>query len=690
MASPRSVRTADMDIAPAKRWKRFIPSWLRSLIWADSAAGYDAFLSYSWASDKQVAPVIQAVIQRFLCPWYKIRAKTVFRDLSSLPAGSSLENELLSRLDRSSNLLVLASPEAANSRGMEMEAQHWLSRERSGEVLIVVTAGPERDRAGDGVDDQPARRQTPSCNWDDIREHLLPPTLRARFGTSEPLWISVDHRRADILADPSNEGVRGQVIEDLKQVFLRLYPGTTWEELRGEERTQKRRAMGLMSGAATLFLVAALIILWQLWSTTKARNEAALNYKSAMEIATAISKVVREQLQPDGAVQPKSVLANELLNSSELVERMSENYEYPAAALSRVQLLESLWNNNYILGKFSNATDNAKAEFQIAQRYEKTRHFQKGDPSHADWLRYMCRANENLGDDARAMGDRKGAERYFQQAVEHAERLSLERPAGAWKNELPHAYERLGDALRDDRKFTQALANFRKFVAIQSAGDLQDITSQRNLAVVHGKIGDILIEQRDLDGAEGEFKTNLAISQKLTTEVPNSLDLQRGVAVAHERLGFVRRKRAKFSDAIQDYQQELAIVKILLQADKEDVQWERDEALANEGLGDVSRDTGQFSEANEYYKAYLKSISHVRDKSQANARIRREVAVAYQRLGDVALRIGSNEVSKAIFQQCLKNSEKASTAFEPRNPEPQDVGGYCRTKIAEVNLLAAK
>src|SRR5262252_5958466 len=100
-----SVRPPWLDLAPPRPWRRFVPSWLRALIWVDSARGYDAFLSYSWKSDSKVAPVIQSVIQRFLCPWYKLRAKTVFRDLSCLPASSSLENELFDRLDRSTHLI---------------------------------------------------------------------------------------------------------------------------------------------------------------------------------------------------------------------------------------------------------------------------------------------------------------------------------------------------------------------------------------------------------------------------------------------------------------------------------------------------------------------------------------------------------------------------------------------------------
>jgi hypothetical protein len=111
--------SSKLDLAPPKRWRQLIPRWFRSLIWVDSAARYDAFLSYTWASDRNVAPVIQSVLQRFVCPWYKVRAKNIFRDLSSLPASSNLEKELFDRLDRSAHLVVLASPETAQSRGME-------------------------------------------------------------------------------------------------------------------------------------------------------------------------------------------------------------------------------------------------------------------------------------------------------------------------------------------------------------------------------------------------------------------------------------------------------------------------------------------------------------------------------------------------------------------------------------------
>jgi hypothetical protein len=237
MASP--TQSSPLDLAPPKPWRRLIPRWLRSLIWVDSAAHYDAFLSYSWQSDREVAPLIQSVIQKFVCPWYKVRAKTVFRDLSCLPAGSSFKDEIFARLDRSPHLIVLACPEAAGSRGMEMEAEHWFSRPRDGQVLIIITAGE-------------------FGTWDGIRDHLLPEAVRNNLRTT-PLWADVRQRREEILANPDDQTLRATLIEDLRQVFLRLYPGHTWEELQGEERSQRHRLIGILSGIALLFLVLATV-----------------------------------------------------------------------------------------------------------------------------------------------------------------------------------------------------------------------------------------------------------------------------------------------------------------------------------------------------------------------------------------------------------------------------------------------
>ena len=242
----------DQPPAPP-RWRSLLPTWLRALIWVDEVSSYDAFLSYSWASDREVAQTVQSVIQRFLCPWYKIRSKRVFRDLSCLPANSNLQDELRERLDKSRHLIVLACPEAASSKGMQFEAEYWLSRKREGEVLVVVTSG-----------NYPG--------WPEIRERALPAVLQERL-REPPLWIDISRHRTAILR-PLDPKARAALTEALQQLILAFYPGFDWGILRGEERAQRKRALTLMWSVMFVLTLSTTVAIWQGITARQQRDRA--------------------------------------------------------------------------------------------------------------------------------------------------------------------------------------------------------------------------------------------------------------------------------------------------------------------------------------------------------------------------------------------------------------------------------
>jgi len=49
---------------------------------------YDAFISYSQQADRRIAEALQNALHRIAKPWYRLRALRVFRDASSLAAGT--------------------------------------------------------------------------------------------------------------------------------------------------------------------------------------------------------------------------------------------------------------------------------------------------------------------------------------------------------------------------------------------------------------------------------------------------------------------------------------------------------------------------------------------------------------------------------------------------------------------------
>ncbi|GAA3173331.1 hypothetical protein [Nonomuraea roseoviolacea] len=54
------------------------------------AAVYDAFISYSHTADARLAPLLEAGLRAMGKPWYRRRARRVFRDQASLPAAPEL------------------------------------------------------------------------------------------------------------------------------------------------------------------------------------------------------------------------------------------------------------------------------------------------------------------------------------------------------------------------------------------------------------------------------------------------------------------------------------------------------------------------------------------------------------------------------------------------------------------------
>jgi len=102
---------------------------------------YTAFISYSHAADGDFAPRLQAGLQRFAKPWYRLHAMRVFRDETSLSNNPELWKSIERALDRSEYLLVLGSPRSAESEWVRKEISYWLKTRSKEKLLIVVTDG---------------------------------------------------------------------------------------------------------------------------------------------------------------------------------------------------------------------------------------------------------------------------------------------------------------------------------------------------------------------------------------------------------------------------------------------------------------------------------------------------------------------------------------------------------------------
>jgi hypothetical protein len=103
--------------------------------------GYDAFISYSHRLDAAITARLQAELQRFAKPWYRMRALHVFRDQTSLAASPHLWTTIEEALADSSWLILMASPESAQSGWVSREISWWRAHRPVNHLLIAVTDG---------------------------------------------------------------------------------------------------------------------------------------------------------------------------------------------------------------------------------------------------------------------------------------------------------------------------------------------------------------------------------------------------------------------------------------------------------------------------------------------------------------------------------------------------------------------
>jgi DNA-binding beta-propeller fold protein YncE len=108
---------------------------------AGEERGYDAFISYSHRLDAAITARLQAELQRFAKPWYRMRALHVFRDQTSLAASPHLWTTIEEALSGSSWLILMASPESAQSGWVSREISWWRLHRPMNHLLIAVTEG---------------------------------------------------------------------------------------------------------------------------------------------------------------------------------------------------------------------------------------------------------------------------------------------------------------------------------------------------------------------------------------------------------------------------------------------------------------------------------------------------------------------------------------------------------------------
>jgi WD40 repeat protein len=192
---------------------------------------YDAFISYSHLGDREFALALRAGVERFAKPWYRQRESRLFVDTTSLTVAPALWSTIEHELSEARWLVVLASPRAATSAGVDRELRWWIEHRGSDRILLLLVDGELAwDQEALGFDPQAST--------------ALPLALAGAFA-EEPLWFD---------ASPAAAGDRRRLDEAVVAVAAALR-GVPRDELEGMALREHRRTMRTVRGVVTTLVV---------------------------------------------------------------------------------------------------------------------------------------------------------------------------------------------------------------------------------------------------------------------------------------------------------------------------------------------------------------------------------------------------------------------------------------------------
>jgi hypothetical protein len=265
--------------------------------------------------------------------------RPIFRDREDFSAGHSLSEQTLAALEASQFLIVVCSPNAAQSAYVNEEIRHFKALGRAARVIPVIVGGEPGD---------PQRE-------------CFPPALRFKLGADGAL---TDEREEPIAADARPEG-DGKEIAKQKVVAGLLGLGLD-EILRRAERARKRRIRFRIGAASAAALVVAGAVLgWTAAVSLTSRFDSAQLLSIATDAADvcvhASERAATENL-PEArriafAVKCVAVLSNGL-------DELSREARVPLTFVSSFEL------NVATLQKFKDAGKLAPEQLDVLSRAE--------------------------------------------------------------------------------------------------------------------------------------------------------------------------------------------------------------------------------------------------------------------------------------------------------------------------------
>jgi len=503
---------------------------------------YYAFLSYSHR-DEELADWLHRQLEDYHVPAglagkltdngvVPKRLTPIFRDEHELAAADDLGEEIEAALASSQFLIVLCSPDAAKSRWTNAEIELFKRTRPDGCVLAAIASGEPFASEIEG-------RQHEEC---------FPPALRHRYDRrGRPTG-----KRAEPLAADLREEGDGRRMGFLKLVAGML--GVGLDDLVQRETTRRHRRMAWLAAAS---LAGMAVTSTLAFTAIQARDAARDQRREAESLVAFMLGDLKDKLEPIGRLDALDGVGARVLAyySKQDASDLSD-----AALLQRSRALSLTAEVSYQRGNLDTAGRLYREA--LAGTAEAIRRNPR-DPQrlfdHAQNVFWV-------GDLARQRGDARGAETAAREYKRLAlAMVSLDANNMKWRMEEQYADANLGVVLYEQRRFSEAAAQFgqalRTIDALATA-DAGNGDYQKSVAESLAWLADAQVAEGDLDEATRTRERHVALLDHLLAASNDDVEYGQKLIQARRALGNLYAVRGRLADASGQLREAIA------QADK--------------------------------------------------------------------------------------------------------------------------
>ena len=644
---------------------------------------YWAFLSYSH-KDSDTADWLHGALERYRVPRSLVGRETangvipagfspIFRDRHELAASGDLGHTIREALAGSRCLIVLCSPEAAQSRWTNEEIVAFKKAHPNGPLLAAIVAGEPF------ASDMPGREA----------EECFPPALRQKFDSRGRPTA----KRAEPIAADLRPAGDGRQLGLLKIVAGMIGVGLDELVQREQQRRHKRLTYIAAASLAGMAVTSGLAVF-----AFDKRDEARDQRREAEGLVGFMLGDLRNKLEPIGrldaldAVGSRALAYFEKQDTSELSgdalaqrskaltlmgeiaqtrgdldgalrryrEAMSGTAEMVAREPKNGDRIYDHAQNVFWVGSIAvqrGLTQQAEAAFREYKRLASQ--LMAINPNREEWQLEPIYADTNLGILLQRQNRFREASAVFQSQLADVETLVAGRPADrALQDQLSEALAYLADAREGTGAIDDALALRERQLAVmtrmaQRAG--ADAPLNKKIVVANRAIGKLFAMRGDVRQALFHFHQAKRVSEELLRTEPDNTEWARNAANVLIDLSELELAIGQKDQAGADVRAACAIVRDLIRRDRSVVEWR------SRLSGECLRVRARLSLANgapEQARALAGEFVELA-KQEAMRRkspdARFGLTAAQLLMGDAAFAAGDAAAARRAWQQALSN-----------------------------------